>query len=163
MRIIDLNEHIDEKFSEKDIDRNLALKISSDLSKYVKIEYHSFVNEPYYSILSRGYIGHIPITNDIVLRINPKVKVKNIFKMLEYAYNLRSLRFFDNTIELNTIDDIFESIASVLAKKVLDRNRKGLYRDYVNVEEPLPYLKGRLLTAKTINKMSNGSIKLECS
>jgi 5-methylcytosine-specific restriction enzyme subunit McrC len=83
--------------------------------------------------------------------------------MLEYAYNLRSLRFFDNTIELNTIDDIFESIASVLAKKVLDRNRKGLYRDYVNVEEPLPYLKGRLLTAKTINKMSNGSIKLECS
>jgi 5-methylcytosine-specific restriction enzyme subunit McrC len=82
--------------------------------------------------------------------------------MLEYAYGLKSFQFLDGRVELKKIDDLFEELASVLSKMVLERNRKGLYRDYVRREEPLPYIKGRILIRKSLKSSVRGAINLDC-
>ena len=50
--------------------------------------------------------------------------VENIFRMLEYAYNV-PFKQTDELVECETLEDYFERLASVLAKRVLDRGRRG--------------------------------------
>ena len=64
--------------------------------------------------------------------------------MLEVAYNLRSFRLFDGEIQIESLEDIYERIVSILARRVLDRARKGLYRGYVGEADDLPYVRGRI-------------------
>jgi len=72
-------------------------------------------------------VGHIPVGDDLLVRILPKVPISNLFGMLEVAYNLRSFRILDGEIGIESIEDLYERIVSILARRVLDRARKGLY------------------------------------
>jgi hypothetical protein len=59
-------------------------------SRMFEIEAPSVLNAYTYGIRSRGWVGHIPIGEDLLVRILPKIAVTNLFGMLETAYNLRS-------------------------------------------------------------------------
>ena len=63
--------------------------------------------------------------------------------MLEYAYNLRSFNLLEGVFQNSSLRDFFERLANVLARRVLDHNRMGFYRNYLNSDEELPYLRGR--------------------
>lgn len=144
-----------------ELDERIAIEICNRYNSYIDVQFPTPVN-PYYVLRPGGYIGHISITEDTVIHIEPRVPINNIFLMLEYAYNLKSFHFLEGIVELNQINELYEALASVLAKKVLDRYRKGLFRDYVKREESLPYLKGRLLINQTIRATNRGSVNLEC-
>ncbi len=120
------------------------------------------LNNRSYVLRSKGYVGQIPITDDLLLRIHPKVPIDNLFRMLEYAYNLESFDFLEGHISVESIDDLFERLAAILAKSVLNRARKGLYRGYVGEEQPLPYLRGRVLVMPSLRSAMRGSTRLEC-
>ncbi len=102
-------------------------------------------------LTAKGWAGYIPLTSEFGLRLTPKVAIGNLFRMLEYAYRLRepSFRFLDDLIGCQTLEDYYERLANVLAKRVLDRGRKGFYRDYVGQAEQLPYVRGRLDVARS--------------
>ena len=63
--------------------------------------------------------------------------------MLEYAYRLDFV-VVEILFESETLKEFYESLAQILAKRVLDRKRKGLYRKYINIQEELPYIRGRI-------------------
>jgi len=157
MEIIELEEEKEETRKIPDINTVLTLHRLDKIS-IVPI----LLNNQSYVLRSKGYVGQIPLGDDLLLRINPKVQITNLFRMLEYAYQLKSFNFLEGSIEVESIEDIFERLASILAKRVLNRGRKGLYQGYVREEEPLPYLRGRVLVMPSVRQALRGSVHLEC-
>lgn len=83
----------------------------------------------------------MPVGDDLLVRVVPKVPVSNLFRMLEVAYNLSSFHLFEGDIEIESIEDIYDRIVSILARRVIDRARKGLYRGYIGESDDLPYVR----------------------
>jgi 5-methylcytosine-specific restriction enzyme subunit McrC len=113
-------------------------------SRKFEIEPASLFNGYTYGLRSRGWVGHIPVGDDLLLRVTPKVPVSNLFRMLEVAYNLRSFRLFDGEVQIESLEDVYERIVSILARRVLDRARKGLYRGYIDDADDRPYVRGHI-------------------
>ncbi|MBL7177373.1 MAG: restriction endonuclease [Desulfobacteraceae bacterium] len=70
--------------------------------------------------------------------------------MLEWAYNLESFHIFEGLTYSSSLDDVYQRLAKILAKRVLDRVRKGLYREYQAEKERLPYLCGGVDVARSM-------------
>ncbi len=96
-----------------------------------------------WELKSRGVVGHIPIGDGDVLRIRPRVPIKAIFKMWEIAYDIEP-RLFPPMVGVESLEDFYSWLASQLAKQALARLRRGLYREYLEETERLPYVRGRL-------------------
>jgi 5-methylcytosine-specific restriction enzyme subunit McrC len=104
-----------------------------------------------FEVSSRGWIGQIPITRDLTIRVNPKVPVGNIFWMLDVARQFSTFELWDHYLEaLEAIPDLFERLASMLAVRVHNRLRKGLYREYRACRDELSVVRGRIDTIATI-------------
>ncbi len=91
-----------------------------------------------------GWVGYWPISEDLALSLQPRVEIGNIFRMLEYAYDLKSFEMFQGVHGCSSLAEMYQRLAVVLAKRALDRNRRGLHRDYVPQEERLTHLRGRI-------------------
>ena len=110
----------------------------------LRIEEPSFRNEHKWQITSQGWIGNIPLTADFSLYLLPKVPLHNLFRMLEYAYHLQSFHLLEGLVGLSTLDDFYERLAHILAQRVIQRAKLGLYRAYLPQQKTLPYVRGRL-------------------
>ncbi len=127
-----------------------------------EVEPASLFNGDTYGLRSRGWVGQIPIGNDLLLRVTPKVPVSNLFRMLEVAYNLRSFRLFDGEVQIESLEDVYERIVSILARRVLDRTRKGLYRNYIGEADNLPYVRGHIDVSGAILNSMHGIPHIPC-
>jgi len=160
--ILHLEEETERRLPRDDLAEALALTIHQSFRKYFSIEFPSPANDHCYVLQPSGYIGQIPVSQDLLIRLSPKVPVANVFRMLEYAYNLKSFHFFDGMTRVNTIDDLYCRLAAILAKRVLDRVRKGLYRSYVGHEETMAYVRGRVRVMPTLRASIRGSLHMRC-
>jgi 5-methylcytosine-specific restriction enzyme subunit McrC len=142
-----------EMLSDREI---LALKNSDKF----EVEPASIFNQNAHGIRSRGWIGQIPIGDDLLIRVVPKVPVNNLFRMLEVAYNLRSFRLFDGEIAIESLNDVYERIVSILSRRVLDRVRKGLYRSYLDDADDLPYVRGHIDVVGVVLNSMRGSVAI---
>jgi len=106
-------------------------------------------------------VGYLPVSEEFAVEIKPKVGVHNLFRMLEYAYRLESFRFLDDLFQADTLQDLYERLAGLLSRLVLDRTRRGLYRAYLTRSEHLPYVRGRL-EARELS-LRPWSVDLPCS
>ena len=107
-------------------------------------------------------MGHVLAGEDLLVRILPKVPVSNLFRMLEVAYGLQSFRFLDGDTEIESIEDLYERIVSILSRRVLDRSRKGLYRSYVSEADDLPYVRGHIDPVATALNIMTGVPRVAC-
>jgi 5-methylcytosine-specific restriction enzyme subunit McrC len=158
----EFNEEEDFKIPSNQLSQESALTIYNDFKNKISIDFPNPINQNCYVIRSNGYIGQVPINDEFLLIIKPKVPIQNIFSMLEYAYNLKSIQFLDGITGYDSVEDIFEYLASIFAKMVIKRNKKGLYQSYIEKSEHLPYIKGRLNVKSTASALINKSIKIEC-
>jgi len=159
---LELQEEQTTSIAKDNFDAQIAEQLHRTHGKRIEVQFPSPITDHCYTLRSKGCVGHIPVTDDFLLRIRPKVPVENLFRMLEYAYKLRSFQFLEGTVGIESLEDVFERLASILSKRILDRARKGLYRDYVARQEPLPYLRGRLLVRQSLQAVVRGSVRLEC-
>ena len=136
----------------------LALKHS----RKFEIEPASVLNDYTFGLRSRGWVGSIPIGDNLLIRVRPKVPIANLFGMLEVAYNLRSFRLFDGDIQVESLDDIYERVVSILARRVLDRARKGLYCGYVSEDDELPYVRGSIDVVNAALNAKRGIPSVPC-
>ena len=137
----------------------MALKNSSKF----QVEPASVVNEYRHGIRSQGWVGQIPVGDELLVRIVPKVLVNNLFRMLEIAYNLSSFHLFKGDIEIESVEDIYERIVSILSRLLIDRARKGLYRGYIGESDDLSYVRGRLDPLGAVLNGVRGIPKIPCS
>ena len=101
-------------------------------------------------LTSSGWVGYLPVRGDFGLALTPRVDLGNLFRKLEYAYNLKSFELFDGVVDAGSLRDFYERLAHVLARRVIDRARRGLYRSYLEWDERVSYVRGRIDVRRAI-------------
>lgn len=110
----------------------------------VEVEFPSPKSANQWQLTAQGWVGMVPVTRELTLVLQPKVTIANLLRMVEIAFDLRALQLFGGTVDAATVVDLYERLAQLLAKRVLARCRRGLYRPYQAQRADLPYLRGRL-------------------
>ena len=112
------------------------------------------------SLTANGWAGHIPLTPELQIALLPKVEIRNLFGMLEYAYRLESLKFPEGLTDCDSLEEFYETLARLFALRVLDRGRKGFFRSYQPRKDRIPYVRGRFDVRKSCQKP--WMVKPEC-
>jgi 5-methylcytosine-specific restriction enzyme subunit McrC len=163
LKIIQLTEYEVQYFQPDEIPHEAGIKLYDKYRTQIDVQ----LPNPNYRKLNRwclkakGWVGYIPLTSEIVIQINPKIPIKNLFGMLEYAYNLKSFHFLEGQIGCESLEGFYNNLAHVLAQKILERCRKGLYRKYIPKQAQLTYVRGKLNVQQIIRKP--WEVKLQCS
>ena len=158
-QIIELTEYQLATFDRDSIPESVGEKIHLNYAKEIKIEFPNFKTGYKWQLTSKGRVGNIPITPEFHIAIRPKVPINNLFGMLEYAYNLK-IKFPQGSINCQFLEESYERLANILAHKILERCRKGLYRDYLSKTERLAYIRGRVDLRSALQKPWD--VKLKC-
>ncbi len=119
-------------------------KLWREFGTRVTVEFPSPVTSGKWRLTAHGWVGYLPVSSGLGIELVPKVGIRNLFGMLEYAYRLKSFKVLDDLYTASSIEDFYERLAGMLARRVLDRSRKGLYRSYLSRTERLPYVRGRM-------------------
>lgn len=126
------------------IGEKTAAALVEQHSNHIELEYPNPKTNGQWSLTPRGYVGILPVDRSTIVALEPKVPIENVFRMLEWAYDLRAFPWPDQTIQAESIGELFESLARVLAGRIRGRTRKGLHRRYIERDERLPFLRGRI-------------------
>lgn len=141
---IQLQEWDEALFPRARITEDTAAALSEAHGKHIDLEYPSPKTDGQWSLTPRGYVGILPVDRTMVVALESKVPIENVFRMLEWAYDLRAFPWPEQTIQAQSIGELFESLARVLARRIRDRTRKGLHRRYIERDERLPFVRGRM-------------------
>ena len=144
MKVIDLTEHAPSSFSQSDISEAVAERLYRDYSTQLEIDFPSIKTNHQYRITPKGWVGFIPAGDDLAFRLNPKVPVRSVFGMLEYAFRLHGFRLEGELTSMGSLSELYSELASLLARRIGLRWRRGLHRAYVGREDRLATLRGRL-------------------
>ncbi len=121
-------------------------------SNALAVEFPSPRTDGNWVLTPLGRVGRIPLDETRSLVLEPKTPIANLFRMLEYAYNVSGLEFLDGAASSGSIEDVYEKLAHVLSKRIIDRARKGLYRSYVSRSEDLSVVRERLDVQRIMRK-----------
>lgn len=87
--------------------------------------------------------------------------IKNVYYMLAYAFqDLRHNNYED--IKGEEFENVYDLFAEILTRGVSCQLKQGLYRTYVNREESLTTLRGRILMPETIRNYTRSVRRLHC-
>lgn len=149
-RIIELIEFKRVLLPKAELSSELGEQIWRRFSKQVLVEFPSPKTGDQWQLTNQGWAGYLPVTAGFGLSLAPKLPIGNVFRMLEYAYDLRGLKFFDGLVDLASLQDVFGRLAELLAHRTLDRVRHGLHRAYEPRTGDLAFVKGRIDVPKAI-------------
>lgn len=89
------------------------------------------------------YVGIVVLPSGPRLEMRPKVPVGNLFYILSWAFEM-PWPFRDEWAESQDFDDVLGIIAEMFHELVEMRVRDGLYRTYVEQEENITCVRGRI-------------------
>ena len=161
-RVIECREETDCYFTKRELAESEAEALYRRYKDWFDVKFPSPITDGRFCIRSKGYVGTFPITDDLMLRVTPKLPIDSIFRMLEHAYDLKTFKLYDGRADAGSIDDLFETLAHILARRVLDRARRGLQKDYIEINDDLPYVRGRLRFRETLRNSLAGGLGLAC-
>ena len=142
--MIELTEYKTKRFAEKEIAYETGTQLYEKYRDQIDVEFPSPKTNFNWGLTSNGWVGYIPLSANDGVRLSPKVDLQNIFRMLDYAYRLKSFKMLEGIAQCESISEFFQKLASILARRVNDRAKKGFYRSYLNEFERRTYLKGKL-------------------
>lgn len=151
-QILQLAEYTPSRFPPGTISYDLGEILWQRYGNQITVEFPTPKTDRQWQLTCQGWVGFIPFTSELGIALRPKVELGNLFRMLEYAYKLKSFQFLEGLVDCESLEDFYERLANVLARRVLDRSRKGFYRTYLPETEILPYIKGRMNVRQTIQK-----------
>ena len=136
------------EISEKTFQKLLDFNELNENSKFLDVEARR--------IKARNLVGIVKIddlTIQILPKILPNVSLKNredrgrliraLVKMLEIAWDIPPLDITITSLpeEMNLIIEVLITLYSI---KLLEALKEGFYKEYVNIEEDAPYVKGQI-------------------
>lgn len=163
IEIIELTERTPVKVDRERLPVEAAEMLKQKFGDKIAVEMISLRPDSDWQLTAKDWVGYIPLTPFVSIRLLPKngVKVTNLFGMLEYAYGLKSFHLFEKELfDCNTLEDFYDRLANILAHLILDRARRGFYRSYQPISDQLPYLQGRIDLQRA--SLRPWEVKLEC-
>ncbi|MGO8684204.1 MAG: McrC family protein, partial [Thermoleophilia bacterium] len=150
-RVLELEEYVTLELEPDELDEHLAEQLWRQYKSVISIEFPSVKTGGKWQLTPQGWVGYIVFSDDLHLRLKPKVPLGNLFRMLEYAYRLK-FHLADGLVDCASLDEFYERLAHILARRVLDRGRKGYYRTYVSASDALPYVRGQVDARRLISR-----------
>lgn len=145
-------EEYEEKELERDaLDEDTAEFLLNNFSSEVEVKFPTLKTDYKWVLENQGYVGYVALSGDKAVVLEPKVELENVFAMMEYAYELGDFDL-SSVYESESVQGFYDRIANILAENVIDRQRRGLYRSYVEKEEESQRIKGRIDFTKTLKK-----------
>jgi 5-methylcytosine-specific restriction enzyme subunit McrC len=158
-RRIELEEEADLFLTKTQLNDSQALSLYKN--PCFDLEWPNPGNNFNFKLRSKGWVGHFPVGDGVIV-VKPKVPIASIFGMLEVAYKLKSFKIGEGEIAVQSLEDVYQHIASILAQRVNNRWRKGLYRTYVVRSEDLQWMRGRIDIRQNIRNVAAASPRLYC-
>jgi 5-methylcytosine-specific restriction enzyme subunit McrC len=143
-QIIELTEYVPKLLPRSLLPDAIGEMLWRDYNTQVSVDFPSPKTGDRWRLTAQGWVGHIPLTSDFHIALRPKVKLGNLLRMLEYAYDLKSFRFLSGLVDCQTLLEFYERLAEILAHRILNRGRQGFYCTYIPKTEHLPYVRGRI-------------------
>lgn len=141
-----LGEHRDHAV---DLSPEDALFVATSLGKRISIR-RTVTGSQY--ILNPGqFAGVASLPSGRRLECRPKVPVSSLLYMLAIASDLPSL-LLDEWADFDRFDEILEFVAGHFVDLVEEQLARGLYRDYVEREDNLSAIRGRIAIAQDIRR-----------
>ena len=75
--------------------------------------------------------------------------IKNIYYMLSYAFQTLNQENYED-VAAESFDEMYDLLAAILAKGIGIQLKQGLYREYINRQEELPVMRGKINLPGTI-------------
>ena len=151
-RIIELTEYKSILFDKEDFSEEEGRTLWAKYNNQITVDEPGFKTENKWIFTSQGWVGYIPLSEKLHFSLQPKVPLSNLFRMLEYAYNLKQFKILEGMMGADSLKEFYERLANILAKRVLERSRKGFYRSYLSKNERLACIRGRINLKKAIQK-----------
>jgi len=107
------------------------------------------------------HVGIITLPSGKHFQIAPKVPMENLFYMISVAFRLDPFRL--ETAKFERLDQLLAAIASIFAGLVEDRIAEGLYRSYVESQENLRFLRGRINFADDLRQNLIARHRVHCT
>ena len=143
-RVIELVEYKPVELPVGELPMKAAALLHDRYSKHVHIERVFWDGGDRWRLTNLGWAGYIPLDETLAIALMPKTSISRLFEMLEVAYDLSIFEQGNDLYEVAGVDDLYERLAGELARRVLLRLRRGIYRSYVAQEEQSRYVRGRL-------------------
>ena len=156
---IEITEEQDEFLSRSALDEVTAKILLRD--RRFECDWPNPGNDFQYRIRSRGLVGIVPVDESVIV-IEPKAPVSSIFGMLEVAYDLQSFELLKGETTIGSLEELFERVVSILARRVLDRVRRGLYQEYVEHVDDLIYVRGRIDMRGNLRNVTRKNPAVRC-
>ena len=150
-RILELEEYVTLELARDELDEHLGEALWRQYGGKITVEFPSVKTGHKWQLTPRGWVGYIVLTDDLHLRLKPKVPIANLFRMLEYAHKLK-IHLADGLADCASLEEFYERLAHILARRVVDRGRKGFYRTYISESDRLPFVRGQLDTRRLITR-----------
>jgi 5-methylcytosine-specific restriction enzyme subunit McrC len=97
------------------------------------------------------FVGVMTLPSGITLTVQPKVPASNLFVMLATAYRLDS-PFRDQAAVYDTIEQVLEFLVDEFTRLVEARIAAGLHRAYIEREDNLAAVRGRIAVADDLRR-----------
>ncbi len=100
------------------------------------------------------YVGVARMPSGVTLDLLPKVDLYNVMWMIAEVERLEGVRFerLDQDVPIRTFDDILEPIARSFVEQVEHLIDRGLYRTYIEQEDNLTAIRGRIDFREDLNR-----------
>ena len=144
-RLLELQEYEARRFDADEIPAGAGEYLHQKYRDQIEVNPPTFKTRGHWELVAKGYVGYIPVDAELGVALRPKVPLGNLFRMLEYAYEIGEFRDEDRSLfGAASLEEFYERLANVLAQRVLNRARRGFYRNYVEERDCLPFVRGAL-------------------
>lgn len=148
LRTLTLTEYETRSFTREELPDPVAETLWREHGDLVAVETPSFKNGERWRLTGLGWVGVLPLARGWQLVLRPRVPLHNLFRMIDYAYGIRSLRFAEDVTGVDALPELYARLAAHLAEGVLERCRRGLYGSYRSQSERTRYVQGQIHAAE---------------
>ncbi len=118
--------------------------LHSNYNTEVDVTFPSPKTDGSWEFKNEGYAGRLELIDGWSVSLKPKVEIESVFRMLEEVYEIESFQILEGITDAQSVNDIFHRVVNILAKKIANRNREGLYKSYVSRNERSNSIRGRI-------------------
>lgn len=130
------------------------LNILPNVKKFFSIDYKPKNDK--LTLVAGGFIGLIPINNELAVEIRPKFSISNLTRILAVAEdNFNTLSFFSKEYKEseNSNSVVFEFMAECLTNELQTLEAEGILKEYILTRENSHKIRGRISVTESIKSL----------